>query len=452
MEETEKNIQQTPFFLSSKTVDGELKYPKEPTRFHRKDVEAFFAWASEQGASDITIQTGEQIFLEIDGRMFRVTKHYLDHSEVMEIIVSMYGSETAKGILSGDKDLDFPYHISPSRDKTYRYRVNAVGIVVKSGDGCQITARTIPGIPPSIKDMNLEPEIYQNIAPKQGMIVITGGTGSGKSTLLASIMRELMEEKNGHRKIITFESPIEFVYDEVEHPTTSMAQTEIPKNLKSFVEGTRNALRRKPAIILLGEARDAETIGEAVTASMTGHLLYTTVHSNGFADTIRRMVNVFNEEKNSRAVDIISSLRMVVSQRLVPCTNGKRIALREFVIMNETIVDILLDAGLDNLTNSCRKVLEKFGQSFLQDAIKKYNMNLISAKTLKEFQRSAKAQKLDNQKEIEKKEGELALIKKMEHSENQSELEHQNSKTLDLLQTDITDPEWPDDQPELDLK
>lgn len=444
-----------PFFLSTKTVDSDLKYPKEPVRFHRKDVENFFCWASEQGASDITIQTGEQIFLEIDGRMLRVTKHFLDHSEVMEIVVAMYGSESAKGILAGDKDLDFPYQISPTRDKKYRYRVNAVGITVQGGDGCQITARTIPGIPPTLSQMNLEPDIYQNMSPKQGMIVITGGTGSGKSTLLAAIMRELMEDPNGHRKIITFESPIEFVYDEVDHPTTSVAQTEIGKSLASFVEGTRNALRRKPAIILLGEARDAETIGEAVTASMTGHLLYSTVHSNCFPDTIRRMVNVFSEEKNARAVDIVSSLKMVISQRLVPATNGKRVALREYVVMNEEIVDFILEAGIENLTASCRKVLDKYGQSFLQDATKKLEQKLITSKTWKEVARSSKARDIDATEVAIRAQEKSALVEPIFQTEDAS---LKVEVPADLIQkqsqfaSDLSDPEWPDDQPTLDLK
>lgn len=432
-----------PFFLSSSKVDGPIIYPNEPVRFSRRDVEAFFVWASNVGASDITIQTGEQIFLEIDGRMRRVTKHYLDHSEVMEMVVAMYGSESAKAILSGDRDLDFPYQINPTRDEKYRFRINCVGVDYRGQPGVQITARTIPGIPPRLDQLGVEEDILENMSPKQGMIVVTGGTGSGKSTLLAAIIRNLLEDPEGHRKIITYEAPIEFVYDDVEHPTTSIAQTEIGKNLKSFAEGTRNALRRKPAIILLGEARDAETIGEAVTASMTGHLLYTTVHSNGFADTIRRMVNVFDgSEKNSRAVDIISSLKMVISQRLVPATNGKRQALREYVVMNEEIVDFILEAGVDNITASCRQVLHKYGRSFLQDATEKYHQGLISEEVWRTFARSAKAEELDAI-EVAKQAKERSL-------EVIGALGGISVPTNPTFQPNL-ETEWPDDQPPLDL-
>lgn len=150
-------------------------------------------------------------------------------------------------------------------------------------------------------------------------------------------------------------------------------------------------MRRKPDIILVGEARDAETIGETITASMTGHLVYSTVHSNGFADTIRRMVNVFTDDKASRALDIISSLRMVVSQRLVQSTDGKRIALREWVVFNDEIVNYLLAEGVDNLPSSCRYVLKVYGHSFLQDARAKHAEGLISDKILLEISRGAKA-------------------------------------------------------------
>jgi defect-in-organelle-trafficking protein DotB len=444
----ESPVEEKPFFLSGAKVEGALQYDAEPVRFSRRDVEPFFVWASSTGASDITIQTGEQIFLEVDGKMHRVTKHYLDNTEVMEIVVAMYGSESAKGILSGDKDLDFPYQINPTRFEKFRYRVNCVGVQVNGTLGVQLTARTIPGMPPQLEQLNLEADLLANVCPKQGMFVVTGGTGSGKSTLLAAIIRHLLEDPNGHRKIITFESPIEYVYDDVDHPTTSISQTEIGKSLTSFAEGTRNALRRKPTIIMLGEARDAETIGEAVTASMTGHLLYTTVHSNGFPDTIRRMVNVFDgSEKNSRAVDIISSLRVVVSQRLVPATNGKRQALREYVVMNEEIVDFILEAGVDNLTASCRHVLKKWGRSFLQDATEKYNAGLISQQVWKEIARSSQAEDTDAQEvaRAAKERGDLLGVQMETFAATPLEVPPGPTFQPDL------DVKWPADEPPLDL-
>lgn len=359
-------------------------------------MESFFAWASQTGASDITIQTNENIVLAIYGKNYRVTRRRLTNTEVQDLISGMYKGEGAKAVLSGNSDIDFPYQLKPSRDELYRYRVNATPIYTDGQRGIQITARTIPDKPPLLATLNVEEDILLNMAPKQGMIVVTGATGSGKSTLLASIIRDLAEEPEGHRKILTYESPIEYVYDSIDKPTTIIAQTEVPGHLPSFTAGTRNSLRRAPSIILVGEARDAETIGEAVTASMTGHLLYSTVHSTGFADTIRRMVNVFPEaERNARATDIVTALRMVISQRLVPSTDGKRVALREYVIMNEDIVDIILGGQMDNLTNSCRRVLREHGRSFVQDARTKFAEGRITEKTLKEIEMGARAEDRD---------------------------------------------------------
>lgn len=391
-----------PSFLSANVASTDLHYGNEPPWFGQRHVEDFFSWAAKTGASDITIQTNERIVLEIYGKNYRVTARKLTNQEVQEIVVGMYKGEGAKAILSGNSDMDFPYQIRPSRDEVFRFRVNATPIYTDGSRGIQITARTIPDRPPELSTLGLEDEIYQNIAPKQGMIVVTGGTGSGKSTLLASIIRHLLEQPEGHRKFLTYESPIEYVYDAVDKPTSTIAQTEVPGHLPSFSAGTRNSLRRKPAVILVGEARDAETIGEAVTASMTGHLLYSTVHSNGFADTIRRMVNVFPEtEKNGRAVDIVTSLRMVISQRLVPSTDGKRVALREYVVFNDDVVDLILGAGLDNLTTACREVLRKFGRSFAQDAREKFAQGRITERTLKEVEWGSRAEDADARRELE---------------------------------------------------
>ena len=419
-----------PSFLAAPVVEEGLRYMEEPKWFSQNHLEHFFAWAAKSGASDITIQTNERIVLEIYGRNHRVTARKLTDTEVQDLVVGMYKNEGAKAILSGNADMDFPYQIRPSRDEVFRFRVNATAIYTDGSRGIQITARTIPDRPYELSSLGLEEEIFRNLAPRQGMIVVTGGTGSGKTTLLASIIRHLLEEPDGHRKFLTYESPIEYVYDAVDKPSSTIAQTEVPGHLPSFQAGTRNSLRRKPSVILVGEARDAETIGEAVTASMTGHLLYTTVHSNGFADTIRRMVNVFPEgEKNGRAVDIVSSLRMVVSQRLVPSTDGKRVALREYVVFNDDIVDHILNAGLENLTTACRQVLRDHGRSFAQDAREKFRQGRISSRVLKEIEYGERGQEADAQSEVTAQRDraermEKALVVPGPGELGQSEVEH----------------------------
>lgn len=398
LEKDEIESVDTPSFLKGKVITGELLYPKEPPRFLKKDLEDLFLWATEQGASDINFQTGSPVMLDIYGKKHKVTRRKLIQSEIQEIVVVMYGNESAKGQLAGSKDIDCAYEIKPNRHARLRFRINATAINIEGTTGIQITARTIPIDIPSLKDMKLAKELEDNIVPNKGMVVVTGATGSGKSTLLAAIVRSIADNPDSHKKILTYEAPIEFVYDAIkpEPVSTLISQCEIGKHLPSFADGTRNALRRKPDIIIVGESRDAETIGEAVTASMTGHLLYTTVHSNGFADTIRRMVNVFPEgERNAKAVEIITNLKIVISQVLVPGVDGKRVALREYVIMNNDIVDELLNHGLDNLANACRKILMNHGCSFLDDAQQKFDEGKISKEVLKDFIFNASAEERD---------------------------------------------------------
>lgn len=379
-----------------KALKNPHMFPSEPSRFTARDVDELLLHCVAHNASDITIQTDEQVIVEIYGKLVKITNKRLSPSEMNEFVSTLYQSESGMAKLNGGSDLDFAYELKPERDRRLRFRVNATPISVQGHTGVQITIRTIPGIPPDIKMMNVEKEILANFAPKQGLVLITGATGSGKSTLLAGCLRWMAEDPDSNRKILTYESPIEFVYDEVDKPTTVISQTEIGRHLKTFADGVRNALRRKPMVILVGEARDAETIGECVTASMTGHLTYSTVHSNGVADTIRRMVNVFPDgEKHAKAIDIVTSLKMIVSQMLVPSTDGKRVALREYLIFNEEIVDKLLQAGVDNMTLASRQIVKTHGQTFLADATAKFKAGLISKFEHERIKQLSKGMDLD---------------------------------------------------------
>jgi len=381
-----------------------IKYDKEPPRFTASDVEPFVIWCVQQGTSDITIQNEEQVFCEIHGKMYRVTERRLTRSELVEIISTIYKSDGAISKLNGGEDVDIPWNIRISRENVMRFRVNMTAIFTDGHTGYQITIRTITNRAPLLETLNLPQEIVDNISPKQGMVIISGATGSGKSTLLASVLDWRMRDPDANLKILTYEAPIEYVYDDVPKPTTSIAQTEIGRHLGSFALGVRNALRRKPSIILIGEMRDKETIGEGVTASMTGHLVYGTLHSNGVADAVRRMVNVFDTaEKNSRAIDILTSLKMIVSQMLIPSTDGKRVAIREYLVFTEDIVDKLLESGVDNLTYETRKILLQKGKTFLQDAEEKFKEGRISEKWFNEIKKITKGHKKDSEEQLNKR-------------------------------------------------
>src|SRR3990167_9567747 len=189
-------------------------------------------------------------------------------------------------------------------------------------------------------------------------------------------------QAESHRKVLTYEAPIEFVYDSVDKATSIISQSEIPRHLESFAAGVRNALRRKPRLILVGEARDEETISAVMEAAMTGHPVYTTLHSNGVAETIRRLVTTFPaDEREGRTVDMIETIRLVISQRLMPTVDGKRVALREYLVFDEKIRDILLETKLTDITAAVRHLVREKGKTMEGDAKAKLDAGVISERT-----------------------------------------------------------------------
>ena len=358
-------------------------YPKEPSRFEAKHIDDLLVYCHRLGASDITIQTGWPIIAEVYGRIQKITRRELSNAEVGDLLNTIYGPNGTTQIMRGE-DLDTHYEVRPNRNERFRHRINGTGCHVDGHEGIQITIRTIPAEPPSLASLELPPAILDAIAPQEGVIYVTGATGSGKSTLLAAIVKELAEQTDSHRKILTYEAPIEYVYDSLETPTASVCQSEVPRHLPTFAAGVRNALRRKPHLILVGEARDRETISAVLEAALTGHPVCTTLHSNGVAETIRRLVSSFPpEERTGRTIDIIETMRLVIWQRLVPSVDGKRVALREFLVFNEKIRDLLLDNDPEQITAITRHLVEKHGQLMQVDVEQKFRKGIISERTYK---------------------------------------------------------------------
>lgn len=355
----------------------------EPTRFTPAFMDKMLEHAQLLDASDITIQTGSPIYAEVYGRLLKITNRPLSNTELGDLINSIYGPNATTQLLAG-KDIDTHYEFRPNRGIRFRYRVNGTGCMVDGHDSIQITLRTIPSTPPKLETMNLPENILEAIAPQEGIVFITGATGSGKSTLLASVIRELIENEGSNRKVLTYEAPIEFVFDEIETSSAIVSQSEIPRHLPSFAEGVRNALRRKPRLIMVGECRDTETIGAALEAALTGHPVYTTLHTSGVAETMRRLVTSYSgEERLGRTIDILETIRLCIWQKLVPTVDGKRVALREYLVFDEEARDFLLDSDPNEVTTTTRKLVRQRGQLMTKDAREKYEQGIISERVYK---------------------------------------------------------------------
>jgi defect-in-organelle-trafficking protein DotB len=356
-------------------------WPNEPMRIGEEHLDDLLLWCVQQKSSDTTLQTDRPVYIEVDGILFPVTRRPLDSADMANILGRIYGADALAKLASG-RDLDLSYEIRPDRNTRVRFRTNITAILSRGRDSVQVTLRTLPNLPPTLKDLGIEDKIVENWSPRQGLVLVTGPTGSGKSTLLAAGCRMLIEREQGCGKMLAYEAPIEYVYDAITGPRSLVAQSEIPRHLPTFAAGVRNALRRKPNIILVGEARDRETVSAAIEAGQTGHLVFSTVHTIGVAATVRRMISVFEpSERTERAFAMMETLRMIVTQALVPKIGGGRIGLREFMVFDENVREILLDLPIERWTSETQRLLGRYGQTMEQTSTKAFKDGLIDRRT-----------------------------------------------------------------------
>jgi defect-in-organelle-trafficking protein DotB len=356
-------------------------WPNEPLRITEENIDELLQWSAQQRASDITLQTDRQVSIEVDGTLFPITRRALDSADMANILGRLYGADATAKLASG-RDLDLSYEVRPDRNTRLRFRVNITAIMSRGRDSVQITLRVLPSLPPTMADLGIEQKIIDNWAPRQGLVLVTGPTGSGKTTLLAAGCRMMVEREEGCGKMLTYEAPIEYVYDAISGPHSLVAQSEIPRHLPTFAAGVRNALRRKPNIILVGEARDRETVTAAIEAGQTGHLVYSTVHTIGVAATVRRMVSVFEPaERSERAYAMMETLRMIVTQVLVPKIGGGRLGLREYMIFDDKVRETLLAAPIERWTAETQRLVKRQGQPMEETALKAFKGQIIDRKT-----------------------------------------------------------------------
>lgn len=352
-------------------------WPDEPSRFLEHHVDEFFLWCVKKRSSDITLQSDRPAYNEIDGTLYPGTYRPLDPADMQVFLHKIYGPEALARLASGT-DLDLSYEVRPDRYTRIRFRVNITPILSRGRDGVQITMRVLPNAPPTMLDLNIEEDIVKHWAPRQGMVIVTGPTGSGKTTLLAAGCRMLLERPHGCGKMLTYEGPIEYVYDVVKSPRSLVSQTEIPRHLPDFARGVRNALRRKPEIILVGESRDRETISASIEAAQTGHTVYTTTHTIGVAATIQRMVSTFDSgERAERAYALMETVRLVVTQALVPKIGGGRMGVREWMKFPDEVREKMLDMDYKEWGAHLQRIVPQYGQSMAISALKAFEQGLI---------------------------------------------------------------------------
>lgn len=346
--------------------------PPLSVNFTQNEMNGLLKWCVEQKASDILLQSEDFGWAEIHGRWQKVTDRRLQDSEIKRAIDYMYGANGV-ALLSSGKDLDPHYDILVERGIHYRFRVNITSGKAGVMDmGASITLRTIPQDPPDIETMGLDPELREGMFPEYGLVFVVGTTGSGKSTLLASGIRYMIEHGTD-RKILTYESPIEFTYGRIglvgKNPLPF--QSEIGVNLGSFSAAIRNAMRRKPGVILVGESRDRETIEATIEAGLTGHATYTTLHAETPSETVSRVIHLFpGDRQEGVAFSLLGAIRTIVAQKLVKTLDGKRAAIREWIRFGPKEKERLEVLAPHEWPAAIRQMIKRDRHSYRHDAMR----------------------------------------------------------------------------------
>jgi twitching motility protein PilT len=282
---------------------------------------------SEKGISDLLFLEGKPPLVEAYGKLRDFS---IDTPN--SLLTAGLIAEITEHLIDGSERLLQTFNSTGSCDTSYdipgvvRLRVN----VYKQNGRHAIVMRRFPSTIPTLEKLGLSPLFKEMVTAKNGIILITGAAGSGKTTTLAALINELNQTQPIH--ILTLEDPIEFLHP---HGRAAISQRELGKDFLTFADGLRVALRQAPKVILVGEIRDRETMEIAITASETGHLVLSTVHTINAGQALSRIVGFFHRDEEEQVRQRLSeTMRYIVSQRLVSQINGRRLLVTELMGSN----------------------------------------------------------------------------------------------------------------------
>ncbi|MDK2123865.1 ATPase, T2SS/T4P/T4SS family [Parachitinimonas caeni] len=369
---------------------------KDPPRFsHEADFQSLVREMMAHDGSDLYLQADRPALASINGQLKALSNKKFDTNEIATILRWVTGKDNAFAKIQGAQPINAAYELFDLTERDHRgerlrhrFRVNATPVLAGGAVAAQVVMRAIPYEPPTAAKLNLPPELVRAATPKNGIVYVCGATGSGKSTTFSAIVREVLEGDTPVKgNLVTYEEPIEFVYEMVSSRHSVIVQSEVPTHVVSFADGIREAMRRKPALILIGEARDEETISAAVEASLTGHTVYTTVHAINVAAVVRRLVSRYPRELQHTAMfDVVETARYIVAQRLVPTLAGRLTAARETLEFDDDVRDELLRLDdMARVTARVRDMVDERGWSFVKEGKRLFETGQISAATAREL-------------------------------------------------------------------
>src|SRR3990172_9721686 len=291
----------------------------------------------ERGASDLHIKAGTRPMLRIDGTLVPIVEDRWSDEHVRALIAEILTPEQIQTF--GKKlELDCAYGLP----NVSRYRIN----IYQQRGAIGAAIRTIPAAPPNLDKLKL-PKVVRRLAMlPRGLVLVTGPTGSGKSTTLAAIVDVINHTRSCH--VVTIEDPIEYLHTD---DVCIITQREVGQDTHSFTDALRHVLRQDPDVILIGEMRDLETIGTAITASETGHLVFATLHTQDAPQTIDRIIDVFppHQQQQTR-VQLSTTLQGVITQQLVPTVDGQgRVVAAEVMVATPGIRNLIREGKVHQI-------------------------------------------------------------------------------------------------------
>lgn len=342
------------------------------------EIAAFFDLAIQHKASDLHIVAGAMPMLRINGNLIAINNtKILSKQETQELIFSVLTPQQKETFLA-NRCLDFSYAYGGGDfgDKG-RLRVN----VYFQKDTMAGAFRLLPAKVKTIEELAL-PQICHSFAKyKQGLVLVTGPTGHGKSTTIAAIVNEINMTEAAN--IVTIEDPIEYIYPKGK---SIISQREIGSDTLSWAESLRSILREDPDVVVIGEMRDPESIGSAITIAETGHLVFSTLHTNSASQTVDRIIDSFPEhQQNQVRSQLANTITGIISQRLVPRLDNGRIAAPEILIATPAVKANIRE-GKTHLIDSAIETSQDVGmttiESSLADLVKQ---GVISLETGKQY-------------------------------------------------------------------
>jgi twitching motility protein PilT len=305
----------------------------------RTSLDGFLAQAAEQNASDIILVAGSAVTLRVNGSLAQATGKLLSPEDLRGVLLPLLTQEQAKE-LEASRSLDFCF----VRGSTGRFRVN---LHYQRGS-LAASIRLLPAQIPTVESLHLPPVLARLTERRQGLILLTGPTGCGKTSTMAALIDLINARRREH--IITIEDPVEYQHA---NRNSIVEQIEVGHDTPGFAQAVRAVLRQNPDVILIGEMRDTETMSAALTAAETGHLVFSSLHTNDAAQTMSRLLDSFPASNQSQIRQQLSlALLAVIAQQLVPAIDhvGRYPALE--VMVATTAIRNLIRTGQDHQMRS----------------------------------------------------------------------------------------------------